>query len=454
MNSTDTIIAPATAPGEGGIAVIRISGVNALEYLKKFFKPTLKNAEFDSHHLYHGLLVGNDQQTIDEVMAVYMAAPRTYTREDVVEIHSHGSQQIVKSIIHLYLQQGLRLASPGEFTYRAYINGRLDLSQAEAVSRLIKSNSDTSRRLALSQVGGGLSKLIYSFTKTIKHTLVLSEAWIDFPEEDLPEEDIAFIYKSVLEVANSVSAITDTFDVGRIQVEGASIMLVGEPNVGKSSLLNSLLGEDRAIVTDIPGTTRDLLEEGVYIAGLPVKLIDTAGLRDTDDRVEQEGIRRAQDKMGSADLVLLLVDGSDCPVSFDSYAFGKCIDYPTFLIVTKGDLIGKDIDTSASPYPVFHISSKTGQGLDRLKESISKFLLKDTSSSAETVMLTERRHYEALLKAHANLTNSLGLVDMGGSLDLLAFELREALFHLGQISGVTTTEDLLDDIFSGFCIGK
>jgi len=183
MNSTDTIIAPATAPGEGGIAVIRISGAKALEFLKKFFRPSFVKAEYNSHQLYHGLLVDNDQQTIDEVMAVYMAAPRTYTREDVVEIHSHGSQQIVKSIIHLYLQNGLRLASPGEFTYRAYINGRLDLSQAEAVSRLIKSNSDTSRRLALSQVGGELSNLIYSFTKSIKHTLVLSEAWIDFPKK-------------------------------------------------------------------------------------------------------------------------------------------------------------------------------------------------------------------------------------------------------------------------------
>jgi len=454
MNSTDTIIAPATAPGEGGIAVIRISGAKALEFLKKFFRPSFVKAEYNSHQLYHGLLVDNDQQTIDEVMAVYMAAPRTYTREDVVEIHSHGSQQIVKSIIHLYLQNGLRLASPGEFTYRAYINGRLDLSQAEAVSRLIKSNSDTSRRLALSQVGGELSNLIYSFTKSIKHTLVLSEAWIDFPEEDLPEEDISFIYNSILDVFNSISSITDTFDMGRIQVEGASIMLIGEPNVGKSSLLNALLGEDRAIVTDIPGTTRDLLEEGVYIAGLPIKLIDTAGLRDTDDKVEKEGIRRAESKMASSDLVLLLVDGSDSSISFESYAFKKCINYSTFLIVTKQDLLSTVVDLSNSPFPVFYISTKTGQGLDHLKESISSFLLKDSSYSSETVMLTERRHYEALLNSHSNLQKALNLVDMGGSLDLLAFELREALFHLGQISGETTTEDLLEDIFAGFCIGK
>lgn len=454
MNSTDTIIAPATAPGEGGIAVIRISGDKALEYLKKYFRPSFKKAEFDSHYMYHGLLVDNDQQTIDEVMAVYMAAPRTYTCEDVVEIHSHGSQQIVKSIIQLYLQNGIRLASPGEFTYRAYINGRLDLSQAEAVSRLIKSNSDTSRRLALSQVGGGLSKLIYSFTKIIKHTLVLSEAWIDFPEEDLPEEDASFLYESILKINNEISKITETFDIGRIQVEGASIMLVGEPNVGKSSLLNSLLGEDRAIVTDIPGTTRDLLEEGVFIAGLPVKLIDTAGLRNTEDKVEQEGIRRAEGKMACADLVLLLVDGTSSENFFDSYAFEKCINYPTFLVVTKDDLNVSDIDTSKSPFPVFYISSKTGKGLEILKDSISSFLLKDTSSSSETVMLTERRHFEALLNAQDNLQSFLHLVDVGESLDLLAFELRDALFHLGQISGETTTEDLLDDIFSGFCIGK
>lgn len=454
MNTTDTIIAPATAPGEGGIAVIRISGSKSLDYLKKFFRPSRHNAELNSHHLYHGLLVDNDQQIIDEVMAVYMAAPRTYTRDDVVEIHSHGSQQIVKTIIQLYTQEGVRLASPGEFTYRAYINGRLDLSQAEAVSRLIQSNSDTSRRLALSQVGGSLSKYIHSFTKSIKNIVVLSEAWIDFPEEDLPDEDISFISETILEISNKITDLTATFDVGRIQVEGASIMLVGEPNVGKSSLLNSLLGEDRAIVTDIPGTTRDILEEGVFIAGLPVRLIDTAGLRDTDDKIEQEGIRRAESKMSNADLVLLLIDGSHASVSLDSLVFDKCINYPTFLVITKDDLPSIHIDISLSPFPVYYISTKTGHGLDLLKEAIAKFLLQDTASSSETTMLTEQRHYEALLHAQENLKKSLSVLENVENLDLLAFELRESLFHLGQISGETTTEDLLDDIFSGFCIGK
>lgn len=454
MNTSDTIIAPATPPGEGGIAIIRISGKYALEYLIKFFRPSSKIKSFSSHLLYHGLLVDKQHQIIDEVMAVFMAAPKTYTREDVVEIHSHGSQQIVKTIIQIFINDGLRLASPGEFTYRAYINGRLDLSQAEAVSSLIKSNSDTSRRLALSQVGGQLSQIIYSFNSRIKHTLVLSEAWIDFPEENLPEEDYLFLQKTIKDILNQIINITESFDYGRIQIEGASILIVGEPNVGKSSLLNQFLGEERAIVTDVAGTTRDTLEEGLFIDGLPVRVIDSAGIRLTDDRVEQEGIYRAVEKIKFADLVLLIVDAGHGFIDFNSQVFLLCLDCPTFLVINKDDIKTKDIDTSRSPFPVFYVSAKTGKGLDVLKKSISTFLCGNQLTSFESVMLTEKRHYEVLLKAKENLVNSLALIGDGGDLDLLSFELRQVLFYLGQISGETTTEDVLDDIFSGFCIGK
>ena len=454
MNTKDTIVAPATAPGDGGIAIIRISGPLAYRGLDAYFQPSGRVACFESHRLYHGALRDADGQLVDEVMAVYMAAPRTYTCDDVVEIHCHGSQQIVAAILDLYLKHGLRLAEPGEFTYRAYMNGRLDLSQAEAVTRLIGSKSNSSYRLALAQVGGLLSRQIHDFTHQLKHALVLSEAWIDFPEENIPAEDIQQISSAILQVVEKINPLLDTYNSGKVLSEGATILLVGQPNVGKSSLLNAMLGEQRAIVTEIPGTTRDLLEEGVTINGVPVRLIDTAGLHDSTDLVEQEGIRRAEGLLGHADLVLLLVDGSTDVDDLDFYVQNQCKKLPVLVVITKDDL-GRVVPDNPFPgAPSYRISSKTGYGLDRLRKAISSFLVGDYLPSSESVMLTERRHYEALLGCRECLKRAEALLDIGESLEFLAFELREALHALGQISGETTTESILDDIFSGFCIGK
>ena len=454
MNTTDTIIAPATAPGDGGIAIVRISGTDARSALLRHFKPSLQIAEFDTHRLYHGTLRDDQGCVVDEVMAVYMAAPHTYTRDDIVEIQCHGSQQVVKSILNLYQAGGLRLAEPGEFTYRAYMNGRLDLSQAEAVSQLIHSKTDSSRKLALGQVNGTLSREIYSFSTSLKKALVLTEAWIDFPEEDLPVEDLGLIVGEVSTVSSKASAITASYDCGRVLTEGASILFVGQPNVGKSSLLNALLGEDRAIVTALPGTTRDLLEEGLTIGGVPVRLIDTAGLRESSDVIEIEGIRRAEEKLSRADLVLLLVDSSKKPDELDFYVHKRCQDLPVFLVLTKSDIAIDFTELPFCEYPTYKVSSKTGEGLDALRLAISSFLVGDYLPSSESVMLTERRHYEALLFCQKSLGRASSLLDNDCSLELLAFELREALYFLGQISGETSTESLLDDIFSGFCIGK
>ncbi len=454
MNTTDTIIAPATASGDGGIAIVRISGADARSALSAHFKTSSNRLELESHRLYHGYLLDFDGTPIDEVMAVYMAAPHTYTRDDVVEIHCHGSQQVVKSILNLYQSQGLRLADPGEFTYRAYVNGRLDLSQAEAVSSLIHAKSDSSRRLALSQVDGLLSRQIYSFAATLKRLLVLVEAWIDFPEEDLPAEDLVTITATFAQIVAEISVITNSYGCGRVLAEGASILLVGQPNVGKSSLLNALLGEDRAIVTSVPGTTRDLLEEGLTIEGVPVRLVDTAGLRESSDVVELEGIKRAEKKLAEADLVLFVVDSGQELNDRDFYVHSQCIGHPAFLVMAKSD-IGKSIgDLSFCDFPAYRVSAKTGSGLDELRRAISTFLLDGYRPASETVMLTERRHYEALLFCLDNLKRAITLANDGSSLELLAFELREALYYLGQISGETTTEALLDDIFSNFCIGK
>lgn len=453
MNTNDTIIAPATAVGEGGIAVVRISGPRSLIALKSFFKSSSNTQSFKSHHLYHGILVDSAKEHIDEVMAVYMASPHTYTRDEVVEIHCHGSQQVVKSIIGLYLSFGLRLAEAGEFTYRAFINGRLDLSQAEAVSRLIHSKTNSSRKIALSQVEGQLSQSIHQFTEQLRNIQIFIEAWIDFPEEDLPLQDIENIQHKVSQIIVGISDITDTYNTGKVLSEGASILLVGRPNAGKSSLLNFLLGENRAIVSDVPGTTRDIIEEGMVIAGVPIRLFDTAGLRQSLDPVEMEGVRRAKQKIEQADLVLFLIDGSVPIDEQDLYAYRQCLGSHFFLICTKSDLDSL-ADTSFCDSPTFPLSVKEGLGVDALKAAISAFLLGDHIPNASTVMLSEQRHYDALIAAKRFLLSVQSALSNNASLEFIAIDIRDSLQYLGLISGTTTTDSVLAGIFSQFCIGK
>ncbi len=454
MNRFDTIIAPATAPGEAGIAIIRISGADALSALLRYFTPSAHHSELQSHRLYHGFVRDETNQPIDEIMAVYMAAPHTYTRDDIVEIQCHGSQQVVKSILKLYQDYGLRLAQPGEFTYRAFMNGRLDLSQAEAVSQLIHAKSDSSHKLALKQMDGALSRQIYSFTAQLKKILVLTEAWIDFPEDDLPAENVSEFIQTLSQIKSQITLITDSYTCGRVLKEGASILLIGQPNAGKSSLMNALLGEERAIVTDVPGTTRDYLEEGVHIGGVPVSLVDTAGLRKGGSVVEIEGIRRTEQKLALADLVLLVVDSSRVPDDLDFSALKTCAGLPTFVVFTKMDKTVSSSTECFSRFPTYQVSSKTREGLDSLRQGISSFLLQDYSSTDETVMLTERRHFESLHRSLGSIEKALLVCRDSSRLELLAFDIREALHFLGQITGETTTEAILDEVFSGFCIGK
>ena len=406
MNLKDTIIAPATATGAGGISIIRISGHDSLPALFRYFRPVSKIDKFISHQLYYGHIVDQNEHLIDEVMAVYMASPRTYTRQDVVEIHCHGSVQIIKSILRLFENIGVRLAAPGEFTYRAFINGRIDLSQAEAVAQLVSAKSESSHRLALSQLDGALSKTIFEFTQQIKQMVVFFEAWIDFPEEDIPEEDISSYLSAVTEIYQRIHAISSSFSLGRILKEGVSIVLAGQPNVGKSSLMNALLGEDRAIVTDVPGTTRDLIEEGLVIHGLPVRLIDTAGLRISEDLVEAEGIRRAEVKLKSADLVLLLLDSTKDIDNQDQWIIDRCADLNYMVVWTKADISGRSSCPEIfSDNLQFCISSKSGLGIDALADAIANHFIQDPAASGDSVVISERRHFEALNRAATSLNN-------------------------------------------------
>lgn len=451
----DTILAPITPPGVGAVAIIRISGPDSYAAIQKYFRPNAHLSSLVSHRLYYGVLIDDPGNLIDEVMVVYMSAPHSYTSEDVVEIHTHGSPVIIDKTLRLFQQYGLRIAEPGEFTYRAYINGRIDLSQAEAVSALIFSQSESAHKVALNHANGNLRRIINQLILLVKQTLVPLEAWIDFPEEDLPREIRRPLATHIQQAVQLISQMLSTHKAGRILAEGISVILIGQPNVGKSSLLNFFLEEERAIVTDLPGTTRDLIEEIFTIQGIPVRLVDTAGFRLTNDPVEQEGMKRAQAKLQTADLVLLLIDGSKEFDDNDRFALSQSVDLPTIIVITKNDLTQRlIIESEYIDKPVFSVSVKSGSGVDKLLNGIYNLLLVDQQITNESVFITSNRHYEALSKTKTNLLQFLDLFQNNASFEFLAIELRDALFYLGQITGQTTTEDILDDIFSNFCIGK
>lgn len=450
----DTIIAPATPPGEGGIGILRISGPAAEESLLRFFRPTRKPSHMQSHQLYHGRLVAPDGRDLDEVMAVVMRAPQSYTREDVAEIHCHGGSQVTRTILGYFLGWGLRLADPGEFTLRAFLNGRIDLARAEAVVDLIRARSESARAVAVGQMQGRLSLLIHNIRDQLADLLALVEAHIDFPEDDLEPPILHQLSSEASEAQQDVDALLATFDSGRLLREGLSILILGRPNVGKSSLLNCLLGESRAIVSEIPGTTRDTIEESLCLGGMPLRLIDTAGVRDSVHPVEAEGIRRSKEKVGAADLILLVVDGSRPFTEDDLLALDACAGRRTLLVVNQSDRPILPLSDKFLSLPAVPVSARTGEGMDRLQERIMEIFQGGGSDPTETVLLSDQRHYQALLGARGAICAYLLTLREAFIPELLALELREALRALGEITGETASEDILQRIFSRFCIGK
>jgi len=456
MLSFETIVAPATPPGEGGVAIIRLSGPRAVDFLGLVFQGKTPATTMSTHHLYHGHLVNRDAEHVDEVLAVVMRAPHSYTGEDVVEVHCHGGTQILRNVLDLFLDAGAIMATPGEFTQRAFLNGRMDLAQAEAVVDVIKARSERAGRVAIDQLDGHLSQKIYHFSSQLKNALALVEAHIDFPDDEVGALDLPGLLAPVHVLAREMSALANSFDVGRALREGVSVLILGRPNVGKSSLMNALLGESRSIVTELAGTTRDTLEEQLVLGGFPVRLVDAAGVRDTVDLVEQEGVRRAREKALSADLVLMVVDGG-CPlIDEDFLALELCQPEKTVVVINKSDQVQEcDLDLlSGYPHHV-SVSAKHGQGLACLRDAVVERLGCDaTLASDEGVVITERRHRDALLQAILGLDAVVASVDALAPLECLAMELREALAALGQITGETTPDEILDQIFSQFCIGK
>ena len=394
-------------------------------------------------------------EMVDEAMAVYMRAPRTYTREDVLELHCHGGWVVVERVLALVLSCGVRLADPGEFTRRAFLNGRIDLIQAEAVMDIIASKSESALQLAQRQREGALSKRIDDVRCCLLQSLVLVEAYIDFPDDDLGETDVAAILASVSEAQSIIAGLLLTFEEGRVIREGISVLIIGKPNAGKSSLLNRLLNENRAIVTHIPGTTRDIIEETITIGGLSIRLLDTAGIRHTDDLVEQEGISRAFEKIPQADLVLAVFDASREFGQEDQLIYDALANSRTIAVLNKTDLAQRLVLPDEHRFvAMVRIAALSGDGIDLLRQTVcTQFLHSAASDSREFVVLSRARHRDALVSAEQSLRQfSGGFLDR--NLELLALDLRDALQAVGSVTGQTATDEVLDLIFSSFCIGK
>ena len=463
MFTDDTIVAISTPLGEGGIGIVRLSGNESLQIAEKiFFSPKNKSLrELKSHRVIYGFVKNPlTGEKIDEVLVAVMKSPHSYTKEEVVEINCHGGMITLRKVLEIVLSHGARLAEPGEFTKRAFINGRLDLSQAEAVIDLIRSRTDESRRISLEQLQGKLSENIISLRDGLADICASVEACIDFPEDEIETpEKLAFL-DSMKNIREKLQLLLKSFDEGRFFREGLSTAIVGKPNVGKSSLLNALLKRERAIVTEIPGTTRDVIEEYLNINGLPLRLMDTAGIRDVVDAAEKEGVKRSLKSIESADLVIALFDQSEPLGQEDFEVLGKIRDKQAIIVLNKADL-QSGLDKGIFPAQhkpnapsIVRISATRGDGLEELKDTIFNSCLRDWKEEREGVVVTNIRHKTSIGDAVKSLQKAEYALMESQPLEILALELRDAMDKLGEIVGIVTTEDLLNKIFSEFCIGK
>ncbi|QWH40224.1 tRNA uridine-5-carboxymethylaminomethyl(34) synthesis GTPase MnmE [Bacillus mycoides] len=455
----DTIAAISTALGEGAIAIVRVSGDDAIEKVDRIFKGK-DLTQVSSHTIHYGHIVDLDtNQVIEEVMVSIMRAPRTFTRENIVEINCHGGLVSVNKVLQLILSQGVRLAEPGEFTKRAFLNGRIDLSQAEAVMDLIRAKTDRAMNVAINQMEGRLSKLIGHLRQEILETLAHIEVNIDYPEyDDVEEMTHNILIEKATHVRAEIAKILETSKQGKILREGISTAIIGRPNVGKSSLLNSLVQEKKAIVTDIAGTTRDVIEEYVNVRGVPLKLIDTAGIRETEDIVERIGVERSKEMMSQADLVLIVVNYSEALTNEDEDLFRAVQGKDFIVIVNKTDL-PQEIDMErvtdlAVGNRVITTSLIEEQGIDELEKAIADLFFEGTIDSADMTYVSNARHIGLLTQAGRTINDAIEAIENGVPIDMVQIDLTRAWEILGEITGDTVHESLIDQLFSQFCLGK
>ena len=461
MTDEDTIAAVSTGSGQGGIGIVRISGPFAVEAADRFFRAADGKplTEAESHTVHYGSVFrpGTDDK-IDEALVTVMRAPRSYTREDVVEIGCHGGAFVEKEVLEAALRAGARLAQPGEFTKRAFLNGRIDLTQAEAVMDLIESRNSSARKNALAQLGGLMRRRITEIRTMILDECALIEAAMDDPEHfDLAEHREALL-ANITAAAGKVRKLIDSADDGAVIREGIKTVILGRPNVGKSTFLNALAGSERAIVTEIAGTTRDILEETVTLGGIMLRLMDTAGLRESGDRIERIGISRAKEAAENADLILYLIDGSEPPSEEDRRNLAALPPSRVMILLGKGDLARQITAEEASSFlpgaPVLWISALYGSGIGTLAEMIREKYLRGGLSAGEEVYITNTRQKEALERTQGSLDRVLCGIRDGVPEDLLTVDLMDAYTELSFILGEEAGEDLIDGIFSRFCLGK
>lgn len=444
IRQEEPICALATASGVGAIAVIRISGQGAIEIVNTIFKG--RNLSKVKSHTVHFGTIWDGENVIDEVLATVFRTPASFTKEDAVEISCHGSDYIIRSILKLLIKGGARIAKPGEFTQRAFLNGQFDLVQAEAVADLIAADSETSHRTALHQLRGGFSKQLGALREELIHFASLVELELDFGEEDVEFAGRDDLRDLIRRLKKSLQPLIESFDFGNALKEGIPVAIIGAPNVGKSTLLNALLNEEKAIVTDIAGTTRDVIEDTMIINGIKFRIIDTAGIRETQDLVESIGIERSRKAMEKADVVLMLFDGEQTLEALERLAEEAPKDRKTLWVRNKVDLTPPPTHREA-----VQISAATGYGLEDLKKQLVSLV---SSQMQAGTVVTNLRHYEHLVKTYNALEDVLQGLDDGITGDFLAQDIRLALYHLGEITGVIVTDDLLANIFSKFCIGK
>lgn len=467
MNMDDTIVALATPAGSGAIAVIRLSGAEALPIASQlFFSVSGKELQKQKSHTIHLGHIKDGTRVMDEVLASVFKNPHSYTGEDVIEFSCHGSPFIQQEIIQLCLRKGARMATPGEFTLRAFLQGKMDLSQAEAVADLISSDSEASHQLAIQQMRGGFSSELKQLREELLNFASLIELELDFAEEDVEFANRDDFQQLITRIKNVLKRLIDSFATGNVLKNGIPVAIVGEPNVGKSTLLNALLNEERAIVSDIAGTTRDTIEDELVIGGVGFRFIDTAGIRETSDTIEGLGIKKTFEKIQDSQVVVYLFDGKEFAAESSRFKIeiekikNKYPQKPLVIVANKADQLNVQVtDELKQTLSTIEgttsqlLSAKTGEGIDDLKSTLLNFVNTGALRNNDTIV-TNTRHYDALLKALEEIHKVQEGIDAGLSGDLMAIDIRQALYHFGEITGEITNDDLLGNIFANFCIGK
>lgn len=470
LREEKTVAALSTAPGAAGLDVIRVSGPDAGKIVARIFDGGRQKPfwEGPTHRAHHGWIRDGAGQRVDEVLVLWMKGPGTFTGEDTAEINCHGGPYVSRKILELLYEAGAEPARPGEFTQRAFMNGKLDLTQAEAVMDVIASETSLSLRASVSQLGGSLFEKTEALRSRLMDVMTEAEVNIDYPEYDVPELSTARLLAVCSEISQEAEALYATAETGRLLRQGAKTVILGAPNVGKSSLLNRLLGQERAIVTEIPGTTRDTLEETINIGGIPLQVVDTAGIRDTEDRVEKIGVQKARQALEDCDLVLLVLDGTRALTDEEDELFEEARKKPFFILINKcdvGTLTPEMVaERMSKGFPgeisweiicrILPVSAKEGTGIDDLQKKIQELLLKGVVVTDHTPLIMNLRQKQALRKASDALKRTLEAGEAGFEQDLLMIDIQEAYDALGEISGHSVREDMVNEIFSRFCLGK